>query len=263
MKGTICYYSGSGNTKLASEYIAEKLKNADFSTCNIVRNEIPDLSKYDIVGFATFTDFGDVPKYFYSFFDKINSFPGKNAFVFNTYGMVSGKTLKILENLAKAKQFNVISGYSLHTPESYIPMRVSKMTFDSSPNKKELDKFNRFISALDHTLENIQSGNKAEKSKIRIGILNTIIVKIPRAKDKKDFGIQNVNEERCTQCNICEEKCPYEAIHLDPYPIFDHTRCQGCWACYNHCPEKAIYTKKYKGEGQYPEPGKELISKLA
>ena len=72
MKGIICYYSGSGNTKLASEYIAEKLKNADFSTCNIVRNEIPDLSKYDIVGFATFTDFGDVPKYFYSFFDKMH-----------------------------------------------------------------------------------------------------------------------------------------------------------------------------------------------
>ena len=30
MKGVICYYSGSGNTKLVCKYIANKITNAEF-----------------------------------------------------------------------------------------------------------------------------------------------------------------------------------------------------------------------------------------
>ena len=45
MKGIICYYSGSGNTKLAANCIKKKIKNADFELCDIVKNDTPDLSK--------------------------------------------------------------------------------------------------------------------------------------------------------------------------------------------------------------------------
>ena len=45
MKGIICYYSGSGNTKLALEYMSKKITNTDFELYNIVRNEVPDFTK--------------------------------------------------------------------------------------------------------------------------------------------------------------------------------------------------------------------------
>lgn len=193
MKGIICYYSGSGNTKLAINYIKNKTKNADFELYDIVRSELPDLSEYDIIGFATFTDFWGVPQYFCSFFDEIAPQPNKYAFVFNTFGFISGKTLKHFAKLAQSKEFNVLCGHSLHTPESYLPMRSRNRTYDTSPNPKELKK----------------------------------------------------------------------AVQLDSNPVFDHRKCNGCWSCYNHCPEGAIYTAKFKGEGQYPKPSKELKSKLA
>lgn len=262
MKGIICYYSGSGNTKLAVKYIKKKISCVDFTLYNIVKNAIPDFSKYDIVGFATFTDFLGVPQYFYTFFDKMSPQPNKHAFVFNTFGNISGKTLKALAELAKSKKFNILSGHSLHTPESYPPMRVRNKAFDDSPNQKELRRFDDFIQRLESMLETIQSGKIPKNERITIGLLGTMLPAFKRTKAKKDFGEQNVEDTLCKECGTCKKVCPYGAIELTPNPVFDHNKCCGCWACYNHCPEKAIYTKKFNGEGQYPRPNKELVNKL-
>ena len=145
MRGIICYYSGSGNTKLAINYLRNRIINVDFELYDIVKNDFPDLSNYNIVGFATFSDFGGVPQYFHSFFDKIEPQPDKYAFVFNTYGAMSLKTLKSLADLAQSKQFNVLVGHSLHTPESYPPMRIRNRSYNTSPSQKELDQFNTFL----------------------------------------------------------------------------------------------------------------------
>ena len=261
MKGIICYYSGSGNTKLACEYIKKKISNADIDLYNIVRNEIPNLTKYDIVGFATYTDFWGVPQYFHNFFNILKKHPGKNTFIFNTYGFISSKTLQQLKKLAKSKGFNVCLGHSLHTPENYPPMRIKKMAFDNSPNPKELNKFNNFISRLDFIIDNIAKGNVNQKE-YKIGILNRISPALPRKLGKKDFGIQNVDKSICTKCGICSKGCPYEAIDLTPFPKFNHNKCFGCWFCYNHCPSKAIYIKKYNGIGHYSKPINSLKEKL-
>jgi flavodoxin len=61
MKGLICYYSGSVNTKLACQYLAGNITNAKFDFFNAVTDSDPQLNEYDVVGFATFTDFGGVP----------------------------------------------------------------------------------------------------------------------------------------------------------------------------------------------------------
>lgn len=267
MKGIICYYSGSGNTKLACQYLKKKITNVDFELYNIVKRDIPDFSNYDIVGFATFTDFWGVPQYFCSFFDRMTSQPNKHAFVLNTYGALSGKTLKALAEMATSKGFTILCGHSLHTPENYPPMRLRKMAADNAPKPKELKSFDEFIECLETLFETIQSGSPPKSEKIKIGVVNTILTTIlpemPRTKAKKDLGEQKVDETLCTECGLCQKFCPYEAIQLAPKPVFDHEKCYGCWACYNHCPEKAIYTKKYKGAGQYAKPNEALLKKLS
>lgn len=262
MNGIICYYSGSGNTKLAVKYIKSKISNVDFELCNTVRDKVPDLSKYDVVGFATFADFGAAPQYMHSFFDRVSPQRNNYAFLFNTYGFLSGKTLKSLAKLANSKNFTILCGHSLHTPESYPPMRSRNKTFDNSPNEKELRKFDEFIAQLDAMLAIIQAGNKPRTRRIKIGLLGALFPAFSRTRAKKDFGEQQVDINLCKECGTCKKLCPYEAIELAPNPVFDHSKCGGCWSCYHHCPEKAIYTKKFKGEWQYPKPSKELESKL-
>lgn len=224
---------------------------------------MPDFSKYDVAGFATFTDFGGVPQYFCGFFDKLAPQSNKNAFVFNTYGAISLKTLKMFSMIAQAKGFNVFSGYSLHTPENYPPMRKKGRGADESPTAKDLKKFDEFILRLDKNLKLIGSGQEPVKEKIKIGLPGSLIPAFPRTKAKSDFGIQELNETLCIECGTCEKGCPYEAIRLDPKPVFDHNKCYGCWYCYNHCPKQAIFTKEFKGECQYPKPSPDLVKRLS
>ena len=50
---------------------------------------------------------------------------------------------------------------------------------------------------------------------------------------------KEVDSEACTQCGICEEECPVDAVILDPYPEFDQN-CFDCFNCIRLCPEDAI-----------------------
>ncbi len=262
LKCIICYYSGSGNTKLACQYIANNIRNVEFKLFNITREGIPDLDSYDIAGFACFTDFLDPPYLMGTFVDKLKRQAGKPAFVFNTYGFINGKTRITLDKWVTAKGFEVLAGHSLHTPESYPPMIAGGRGNKQAPNEKELREFKKFISGLEESFNLLRIGKEVT---IKRRIADILIGTLPvfwRTRSKKEMGIKYVDTELCKECHTCEKLCPYKAIKLDPKPVFDMTRCYGCWSCYNHCPNKAIYTRKYRGVGQYPKPIEQLKDKL-
>lgn len=262
-KGIIFYYSGSGNTKLACQYIIQNLNQIDVELFNMVKAaSVPDLTAYDLVGFATFTDFGGAPFLFHEFMKQLPQQNDKLAFVFNTFGSFSLKTLKSMAKLAKARGFKVVEGHSLHTPESYIPLIVKGRGAETRPDKKDMDRFHEFISELNRIVKKILEGEEIQEKKIKIGLLSSIIPTFDRTKARRDMGEKFVDEALCTECGICAKGCPYGAITLLPKPQFDMTKCYGCWYCYNHCPEKAIYTKKYRGVAHYPRPNDHLREKL-
>ncbi|HLA28331.1 MAG TPA: EFR1 family ferrodoxin [Syntrophales bacterium] len=50
---------------------------------------------------------------------------------------------------------------------------------------------------------------------------------------------KEINEELCTECRVCAEICPVQAIILSPYPEFGEN-CICCFQCVRDCPEEAI-----------------------
>jgi ferredoxin len=50
---------------------------------------------------------------------------------------------------------------------------------------------------------------------------------------------RSVDEAACTQCGICVDNCPVEAVQLTPFPEFG-SRCFDCFTCMKTCPEDAI-----------------------
>ena len=258
MKGIICYYSGSGNTKLACQYIAGNLKGIDIKLHNMVKDGIPDLKDYDIIGFAAWTDYWAPSILVEDFIKKLPKQNNKPAFVFNTYGFISGKTQTIFAKLVTARGFKVIAGHALHTPENFPPMIMGGRANEQAPNDKELDNFKKFISELNTLIPQIKEGKELKKGKIKGAMLPAF----PREKAKKDMGEKFIDESLCTECGICKSSCPYGAIELSPKPVFDMDKCYGCWACFNHCPTMAIYTNKFRGEGHYPKPIPQLVEKL-
>jgi MinD superfamily P-loop ATPase len=50
-----------------------------------------------------------------------------------------------------------------------------------------------------------------------------------------------IDEEKCTQCGLCEELCRFEAI--EDFRV-DPVSCEGCGFCYHICPAEAITMKE-------------------
>lgn len=262
MKGLLCYYSGSGNTKLVCEYIKAHTKHIQIELYDIVHNEVPDITDYDVVGFATFTDFVGPPPLMIDFIKKIEQVERKGSFTFISYGFMAGKTLKWLSDVVKKQGFTLLGEHMMKMPENYPPQRKRGYAADEFPTPELLDKFKVFVDKLDTQFQIFGKDTKLKPIKYRLGLIDALVPRVKRGMSKKDFGVQSLIEEQCITCGICEKGCPYDAIEMTPKPVFDHDKCEGCWYCYNNCSRQAIVTEKFRGECQYPRPLMELKEKL-
>jgi len=264
LNGIIFYYSGSGNTKLACEYISKHLNDVDIELFDIVKSkEAPDLNGYDIVGFASFTDFFSPPYLFEQYVKSIPEQKEKMAFMFSTYGNWRGKTLSKMATQVTSRGFRVVAGYSLKTPESYPPAIKRGIGDQTNPQEKHMEGLRQFLGELNEIINLYSKGIKIDVAKIdKGGLLGFFFGNMSRRRARKAMGEIFLDESLCTDCGICEEGCPYSAISLNPKPQFDVNKCYGCWWCFNHCPTKAIYTKKIRGKWQYPKPNKQFRKKM-
>ncbi len=260
MKCLLCYFSGSGNTKLACDYIAGKIKTVEFDFHNILENKPIDFGAYDIVGFAASADLWGPSPRFLTFARSLPVCPGKPAFVFNTYGMVNGGTLGIMARIAAKKGFRLVAGHALHMPENVPTMIVSGMGNEQAPNRKELAAFEDFIKGLSGSLSSPEALRKAKR--FHPPLLDRLLPALPRSFGKSQMGPKFVDTAYCNHCGTCFAVCPYHAVMMADFPKFDEKKCMTCWACYNHCPTHAIYTKKFKGKGHYPKPIEAVREKL-
>lgn len=241
----ICYFSGAGNTRLACEYIASRLPFS-VDLIDITVSGAVDLSGYDVVGLATYTEFSSIPRLFEAFLDSLPDQAGKRVFCVKTFGMVSAMTLPDLASGAKRAGFEVLSGHSLRAPESWPPMIARRLGFASQPGPSAMRRFERFVDALPHSLD--------ARPSLRPSFVTRPIPRSPRTKARDDMGLKSVDAGLCTQCGRCARECPYRAIRLEPLPVFDQESCYGCWRCYNRCPQHAIYTPRFRGGPFYSQP---------
>ena len=258
MRGRIFYYSSTGNTRLACEAIADRTPAIQWECFDVLTTDAISLDDAEVAGFATWADYWNPPKRMLTFLDALPNVDRLPAFVFNTFGAMSGRTLATLQQRAEAKGFHVVAGHSLHMPESFPPMIKRGQGFENAPNEKELCAFCDFIAQLDSLG---RSGVDRRHPSLRPG-LSRFLPGFSRTQSRRAMGDKFADETACTECGTCRDRCPYGAIALSPKPIFDQDRCFGCWACYTHCPTNAIYTRKIRGVPPYRGPSQALRQKL-
>lgn len=50
----------------------------------------------------------------------------------------------------------------------------------------------------------------------------------------------NFNPALCTQCDVCVQHCPAQALTVEEIPCLDEKKCISCYCCYELCPNQAI-----------------------
>lgn len=76
-------------------------------------------------------------------------------------------------------------------------------------------------------------------SKLTLKIANTTILK----RIAKLHGNIVNDFSKCTYCNICESKCPLNAIEVDSVLLqwkIDNDKCVRCLKCLKYCPKESI-----------------------
>jgi ferredoxin/flavodoxin len=84
------------------------------------------------------------------------------------------------------------------------------------------------ISGVDISL--FKEGRAGNPEEVLITPFSSFSAKMPPKK---------LNKEVCTQCKICADTCPADAITFSPYPEFNDN-CIACFSCVRNCPEEAI-----------------------
>ncbi|MDD5012349.1 MAG: EFR1 family ferrodoxin [Candidatus Nanoarchaeia archaeon] len=239
------YYSETGNTKIACEYIKKQISGVEL--IDISEEKKINWNKYDLVGFATSTYYLNIPPKVYEFLNSINKQNSKPVFLLATFGVMPGRVLKNLEKVVKNKGFEVIAYHKLHMPESYPPFIAKNLANLSAPNNEELKNFREFISEIKEKYNQIKKKEKLSRVKVKMNFWDIIIPPTSNKKIMKQFGILHVDKNKCNSCKICYNSCPYQAIKFNKTPSFLMDKCKGCFVCYNKCPQKAIYTDKISG----------------
>jgi ferredoxin/flavodoxin len=258
-RGLICYYSATGNTRMACEYVAAAL-GPQCDLVDVVQQPDIDPAGYDFVGLAVPTDFGGMPHSFETFLDALPDQACKPAFVLNTYGFMSGRTILDLAEHAGARGFSVLAAHSLHMPENYPPMIKLGLGMATQPKPAVMTRFDAFMGELAAelaTADRAEAGAQIRRP-LRFGLMTTLATRQPRTSARADMGEKFVDSALCTECGTCAKRCPYGAIALDPTPVWDMTACWGCWRCYNQCPQHAIYTSKFRGGPYYTHPSERV-----
>ena len=107
---------------------------------------------------------------------------------------------------------------------------------DSNDDRMVEDLVNHIYHKLHSaTPKGIQLADLAYQSKENHAEMENISLEAAKALMPK----REIDTMLCTQCQICEEVCPVDAIALTPYPEFGHG-CIFCFSCMKQCPEKAI-----------------------
>lgn len=251
----ILYFSATGNTRWAAEYISEAIGERLVNMADIDVSEPLELSDGERVGFC-FPVHGWRPPMLVRRFIasmRFTNFHDNYVWALCSAGDDIGQTMEIFTKDLSARGIALHSRFSIIMPESYVGlpfMDVDKPEKEYAKKKTAkimLEEYVRDIAKRERGITRTYKGkwprtNSYVLGEIFVGMLIT------------DSPFR-VTEDKCLRCGTCASVCPVNDIEggKDMMPRWKHNgQCLTCFNCYHHCPTHAIeYGRRTKNKGQY------------
>lgn len=252
----IFYFSGTGNTRWAAEYLArhtgEKLifiPDEPAGECRYVPTD------GERIGFCFPVHGWQPPRIVRDFISRlVIEHPEKHyCYALCTCGDNIGEAMGILDKDLAARQLHAESVFSLIMPESYVCLPF--MYTDTAEREKEkIEAAEKELEAIARIVtDRVKGAKQLEKgatpwiySYVIGGYFNRFMI-----TDKPFL----VDAGTCIKCGKCVSVCPTGNVTggKGDLPDWKHDgSCTCCLACYHHCPAHAInYGKITRRRGQY------------
>jgi len=209
---------------------------------SVERKESPTIDDYDALIIGTPTYHAAPAKVMMNYLSSISPPPRKiPAFVYNTRGLCSLNTNRILAKSLQRKNIFTILDRAYRSPASdgsiLAPFIKRFFEFETDIHKKIGCDCNAFIELLN------QENPKPYIPRFQLGsILNA-----PNKAAGQLFTLKiHLHKDRCSQCETCKRQCPHAAFSsdLNGYPLIHTKKCENCYRCVHHCPHLALSLRK-------------------
>lgn len=230
----ILYFTGTGNSRFAAEYIADHIGDDCISLNDILKYKRP-------LRFNSVRPFIIVaPIYAWGFPDIVKQliiraeFTGSDQMYFiGTMGSQTGDAENELEKIAYQKEMAYLGFCGVPMPDNFI------WGGDLPDGYSAERKIRASLPLLHELSDRIMTGKMIEKcDQTPLAFLASAVAS---PMFNKFFKSRFRVSEKCTGCGMCEKVCPVNNVKLLPggIPHFDRY-CLNCYSCINRCPSKAI-----------------------
>ena len=246
----IIYFSGTGNSRFAAEFLAEKLGDTVFDAGKQIKkgetgtfsSETPLIFVAPIYGWR-------LPHLFSSYIQSAEFSGNRNAYFVLTCGSDIGDAGKYAEDICKVKELYYQGILEVVMPENYIAM------FNAPGYEESVRIVEKAKPVLCSGAECIAARKpfpaprKRVGDSLKSGIVNELFCKFFVKADPF------YAKEGCIECGKCVSACPFNNIQLvDGRPVWGKD-CTHCMACICGCPAEVIeYGKKSQGKPRYQCP---------
>ncbi len=246
----IIYYSGTGNSRFAAEFLAEKLGDTVFDAGKQIKaGERGNFSSETPLVFAAPIYGWQLPRIFAQYIRDAAFSGNRNAYFVLTCGSDIGNAGAYAARLCQEKGLTYCGTLEVVMPENYIAM------FNAPEQEEAIQIIEKAKPVLCSSAELIGTGRpfpikkKRVGDRLKSGIVNDLFYKL-FVKADAFYG-----KDSCISCGKCVTACPLNNIRLvEGRPVWGKD-CTHCMACICGCPAQAIeYGKKSRGKPRYRCP---------
>lgn len=263
---SILYFTGTGNSLYAAEYLGEQLVKYNYSVevKNISDVESMDTLKHRDILFFVYPIYGStMPSQMRSFIKSLPESNGQRVGVIATQLAFSGDGSSILYSTFKKKGYIQKWGYQVNMPNN--------LSFRGSPFFQSADyevHEKRHLKRVRKKLESVVDRVLIDRKRVWDSTIFHKLLAMSQRPLYKKYAIKSYQEsfsvnKNCIGCKKCINNCPAGVITWKDGVEFTHTEsCQVCLRCLNFCPTSAILHKGAVREPLYKGPTKEIYKRL-
>lgn len=241
----IFYFSGTGNTKTVTFFLAKEMKNKGCHVDIYAIDEVlktkdnPPLNTYDVVGFGYPVHAFNAPRIFFEFVKRLPAGNQKKTFVYRSAGdpfMNGGSTALVRKALQN-------KGYDVRYERLFV-MPANVLIRYRDPIIKHL-----YTTAVRHVktmTTDILSRTQRLQNNTIISTALTAGFSSMESIGARFFGKHLTAVNSCNHCGICIQNCPTKNITEQGCRIIFDSQCTFCMRCIYGCPVQAIVPRFLK-----------------